>query len=182
MKQPKQLKPLSKFLSLVLRHRPEVINLELDDQGWTSVEALLGKMQAYGKQIDFPLLKEIVATNNKQRFAFNPDQTRIRANQGHSIELNLGYSPKTPPEFLYHGTAQRFMNSIMQQGLQKRKRHHVHLSPNRETALQVGQRHGKPVILIIQSELMHKDGFAFYESDNGVWLTNHVPVDYFEQE
>ena len=127
---------LGKFLSKVLRHTPELIGIKLDEQGWTDVDELLAKMHAFGKSVSREDLQQIVANNNKKRYAFNEDQSRIRANQGHSVEIELGYSPTKPPEFLYHGTAQRFIPSILQHGLQKQKRHHVHLSVDTENGKQ----------------------------------------------
>lgn len=178
MSNQKQHTKLSKFLSLVLRHKPDTIGLTLDTNGWANVDELMAKMNAYGKPIDLETLEAIVATNNKKRFAFNSDQTRIRANQGHSIDVNLGYQAKVPPAVLYHGTASRFVDNIFKSGIQKMDRHHVHLSKDLETALTVGKRHGKPVIFEVLADQMVNDGFAFYESDNGVWLTGEVPVKY----
>ena len=175
------IKKLSKFLSLVLRHRPEVIGLKLSPQGWANTKELLEKCQAQGKKIDFNTLKVIVEQNDKQRFAFNEDFSQIRASQGHSISIDLGYTAQEPPEILYHGTATRFLGSIYAQGLIKGKRHHVHLSANKDTALQVGQRHGKPVILEVAAKAMADTGHAFYLSENGVWLTDHVPPQFLSE-
>ncbi len=174
----KQLKNISKFLSLVLRHRPEVIGIKLNEQGWVGVDELLEKLKAKGKNISLEQLEEVVKNNNKKRFAFNEDKTLIRANQGHSISLDLGYEAVEPPRSLYHGTATRFLDSIQKTGLEKRNRHHVHLSEELDTATNVGGRHGKVVVLIIDAEQMHKDGFKFFVSENGVWLTDHVPTQY----
>lgn len=174
-----QKKRIGKFLSLILRHAPEKIGITLDKSGWASVDELLQQLAAHNKPLSFEQLVEIVETNNKQRYSFNQDRTRIRANQGHSIELDLQLTPQKPPEVLYHGTASRFMKSITQQGLIKGSRHHVHLSKDKETAHQVGSRQGVPVILAIASGQMQRDGFVFYCSDNGVWLTDHVPTRYF---
>lgn len=167
---------LSKFLSLVLRHKPEEIGLELDSQGWADVQDLLVKMNAKRKNINFETLEDIVATNNKKRFAFNDDKTLIRASQGHSVTIELGYEPKMPPEILYHGTASKNVDGIYELGIKKGSRHHVHLSKDIKTASAVGQRHGKPVIFEIAAQEMHKEGYLFYESENGVWLTEEVPV------
>lgn len=178
----KQLKTKSKFLSLVLRHRPELIGIQLDEQGWISVSTLLEKMQAFGKAMDLETLEEVVANNNKKRFAFNADKTMIRANQGHSIDIDLGYQPATPPASLYHGTAKKYIESIMRSGIQKRQRHHVHLSADLATAKSVGSRHGNPVILIIDTARMLADGISFYKSENDVWLTEHIDPKYILQE
>ena len=180
MENPK-LKKLSKFLSLVLRHRPEVIDIELTSQGWANTKELIEKCQAQGRKIDFETLKQVVAQNDKKRFAFNDDYSQIRASQGHSIPIDLGYTHQEPPEVLYHGTATRFLGSIYAQGLIKGKRHHVHLSTNRDTALKVGQRHGKPVILEIAAQKMVNAGHTFYLSENGVWLTEQVPPEFLSQ-
>jgi len=173
-------KNLSKFISLVLRHRPEVIELELDANGWARVEELLEKMNAKGKRINRLLLEEIVATNDKQRFVFNESKKKIRANQGHSIDVDLGFQPKQPPEILYHGTREKSIESIFRTGLEKRNRQHVHLSADLETATKVGQRHGKVVLLEVQAGKMYETGVTFYLSKNGVWLTDEVPVEYLE--
>jgi putative RNA 2'-phosphotransferase len=169
---------ISKFLSLVLRHAPEKIGLVLDEQGWCDVEELIAK--AANKQIPFSRaeLEEVVVTNDKQRFAFNEDKSRIRANQGHSIEVELKLEAREPPETLFHGTVDRFLDGIRQQGLKKMNRHHVHLSADRLTAEKVGNRRGEAIILVVQTKAMHQDGFVFFLSDNGVWLTDHVPVKY----
>jgi len=167
---------LSKFLSLVLRHKPEEIGIELDSNGWTAVNELIEKMNVYGKHIDFDTLEVILETNNKKRFSFNEDRSLIRANQGHSIEIDLGYKTKIPPKRLFHGTGAKYVDSIYKTGIKKKDRHHVHLSKDMETALSVGQRHGKPVIFEILTEEMTKEGFEFYESENGVWLTDEIPV------
>ncbi|MEH0153186.1 RNA 2'-phosphotransferase [Limibacter armeniacum] len=181
MEKEKELKKISKFLSLVLRHKPEVIGVELDNNGWTSVELLIQKMNASGHPIDLEILNEVVQTNNKKRFAFNESQALIRANQGHSVQVELGYTPQQPPEKLYHGTAQTNVDSIIKSGIERRDRHHVHLSPDTETATNVGQRHGKPVVLTVLSGQMYQERFAFYLSENGVWLTDHVPAQYLQK-
>ena len=172
----KSQKKLSKFLSLILRHRPHIIGISLTEKGWTDTQTLIERMNANGRTIDMETLCTIVETNDKKRYAFNEDKSLIRANQGHSVKVNLGYQEKTPPTTLYHGTAKKNLDSIFKTGIVKRNRHQVHLSSTKETAIKVGQRHGKPVVLIVLSEEMHKEGFTFYESDNGVWLTDHVPV------
>lgn len=171
-------KDLSKLLSLVLRHKPEVIGIELDANGWVDVDFLLLKLQKKASGVDIEGLKQIVADSDKQRFAFNDDFTKIRANQGHSVSVDLEFKPVTPPEFLYHGTVERFIGSITQEGLKKGTRQHVHLSRDLETAVKVGSRRGKPVILTIRSGDMAASGYAFYCSENGVWLCDAVPADY----
>lgn len=174
----KHLNKRSKFLSLVLRHKPEEIGLQLDKQGWADVDELITKMNAIGQSLNRETLEEIVATNAKKRFAFNADKTRIRANQGHSINIDLGYTPQTPPAILYHGTGNKYVDSIYQTGLQKKNRHHVHLSSDIETAKAVGQRHGKPVVFKLDVAAMLKDGIVFYVANNGVWLTDEVLPNY----
>jgi putative RNA 2'-phosphotransferase len=171
---------ISKFLSLVLRHRPEKIGLTLNDAGWTSVSDLLQACAAHGFPISFEELEAVVINNDKKRFAFNHDSTLIRANQGHSIDIQLGYEPTEPPAILYHGTAEHFLDSILDGGLNKRNRHHVHLSKDEATAIAVGRRHGKTVVLKISSGQMQREGYDFYISENGVWLTEHVPAKYIE--
>ena len=182
MNYTKPHKETSKFLSLILRHKPETINLELDSEGWADVEQLLARMNAHGKRIDFPTLEWLVAHNPKQRFAFNEDQSRIRANQGHSITIDLALEARKPPEILYHGTAKRFLESIFATGLDKRARHHVHLSGDPYTAAKVGMRHGKVVILEVQAGRMYEDGHEFFRSENGVWLTEAVPAVYLSRQ
>lgn len=169
---------LGVFLSLVLRHKPEEIGLILDENGWVSVTELLNQMNGYGKKISMQELEEIVETNNKQRYIFNTDKTMIRANQGHSIQVDLELSSTVPPPVLYHGTAERNVASILKEGIQKMKRHHVHLSQDKDTAINVGSRHGKAVVLNIRAEEMHQDGILFYQSENGVWLTDFVDKKY----
>lgn len=168
----------SKFLSLILRHEPERVGLTLGDGGWVSVDALLACCAQARKPISLELLKEVVATNDKQRFAFSDDGLLIRANQGHSVSVDLGLQPSTPPDVLYHGTASRFLEGIWQAGLQKQARHHVHLTANMDVAVVVGQRHGKVVILEIDARQMHLDGHLFFQSDNGVWLVDSVGAGY----
>ena len=172
---------LSKFLSYVLRHQPDKIGLQLDRQGWVDVDALLKQANAYGVPLNRPLLEEIVATNNKQRFSFSPNGQKIRANQGHSVPIDLGLEPQKPPAVLYHGTAQHFLESIFAAGLHSGNRRHVHLSRDAETALKVGRRHGKPVILQVAAQQMDADGHLFFCSDNGVWLTDQVAPRYLTQ-
>ncbi|AZA52688.1 RNA 2'-phosphotransferase [Chryseobacterium sp. G0201] len=174
-----QKKKTSKFLSYVLRHHPELINLNLDENGWANVDELITKSKRDSYEgFTFEELDEIVQTNEKKRFAFNEDKTRIRASQGHSIEINLALIPQRPPEFLYHGTAQSNIESILEKGIEKRSRQHVHLSQDKETATKVGMRHGKPIILTIKTQKMFEDGIEFYLSDNEVWLTDFVDAKY----
>lgn len=169
---------VSRFLSLVLRHKPQEIGLQLDGQGWTDVAELIDKAAAAGKIFTVQELEQIVATNDKQRFAYNEDRTRIRASQGHSIEVELQLEAANPPEQLYHGTVEKFLRAIQSQGLRKMNRHHVHMSKDRSTAEKVGDRRGEAIILTINSGDMSREGFDFYLSANGVWLTDHVPVKY----
>ena len=171
-------KKTSKFLSLVLRHEPERIGIKLDEAGWVSVDELLDGCRRKGHAITPEELREIVRTSDKQRFALSEDGTRIRANQGHSVEVNLGYEPAVPPEVLYHGTAERYVVGIRRDGLHKGQRHDVHLSETVQTASAVGSRHGKLVLIEVAAARMHRDGFAFFRTPNGVWLTDHVPVQY----
>ncbi len=171
----------SKFLSLVLRHKPETIGIELDEHGWVDIDILILKINDFGKKLTKEELYFIVENNPKKRFAINETNHKIRANQGHSININLGFDPIQPPEILYHGTAQRFLERIFENGLEKRNRHHVHLSADKATAMSVGQRHGKPIILKIKALEMFQDGFQFFLSENGVWLTDKVPCKYFNK-
>ena len=174
-------KKLSKFLSYVLRHHPELINLNLDENGWANVDELISKSTNDSQGFTFEELDEIVQTNEKKRFAFNEDKTRIRASQGHSIEINLALISQQPPEFLYHGTALNNIESILEKGIEKRSRQYVHLSQDKETATNVGMRHGKPIILTIKTKVMIDDGIEFYLSDNEVWLTDFVDVKYISK-
>lgn len=174
-------KKTSKFLSYILRHHPEFINLNLDENGWANVDELITKSTNDSQGFTFEELDEIVETNDKKRFIFNEDKTRIRANQGHSIDINLALIPQQPPEFLYHGTAQSNIDSILEKGIEKRNRQHVHLSQDIETATKVGMRHGKPIILTINTEKMFDDGIEFYLSENNVWLTDFVDIKYISQ-
>lgn len=168
----------SKFLSLVLRHAPETIGLKLDENGWAQVNELIAAANRAGVHLDEKLLNDVVEQNDKKRFAFSEDGSRIRASQGHSIDIELALERVEPPAMLYHGTASRFIESIKEKGIIKGKRQHVHLSSNEDTATKVGSRHGKPVVLKIESGRMHNEGFEFFLSANGVWLTDSVPVQY----
>lgn len=173
-----QLVKLSKFISLVLRHDPGRFGLTLDPQGWVAVDELLTAAARGGVALDDATLRRIVSENDKQRFAFSSDGRRIRANQGHSVEVDLGLPPVTPPELLYHGTTERFLEPIRRTGLEKRARQHVHLSIDEPTAVKVGQRHGRPVVLTVRAGAMAAAGFTFYRAANGVWLTERVPPEY----
>src|SRR5262245_4589396 len=169
---------ISKFLSLVLRHQPEKIGLSLNQSGWAAVDQLIEASRSHGVEFTLEELQNVVVCNDKKRFSLSEDGLWIRANQGHSIEVELGYAPTAPPEILYHGTAERFLTSIKQQGLIKGKRHHVHLSADVDTAAKVGRRHGEPVVLRIEAGRMYRDGLVLYLSANGVWLTEHAPIQY----
>ena len=169
----------SKFLSLILRHKPEQIGLQLDQEGWAKIAELIEAAQQHDVRLDQALLHVIVEQNDKKRFQISDDGLNIRAVQGHSTPtVQREMIAIEPPQHLYHGTASRFMESIQAQGLIAGQRHYVHLSENKETALNVGQRYGKPILFLIDTIQMHKDGFAFYQAENGVWLTKHVPTQY----
>lgn len=172
---------LSKFISLILRHHPEAAYIQLDEHGWADVDQLIVGINKSGKKINRDILEEIVRTDNKQRYSFNENKTLIRANQGHSVPVDVELKEQEPPEVLYHGTAQRFYNSIKTEGLKPMGRLYVHLSKDIETAINVGKRHGKPIVLKISSGRMYQDGQAFYLSENGVWLTKKVDINYIEQ-
>jgi putative RNA 2'-phosphotransferase len=170
----------SKLLSYVLRHRPDSIGLALDAHGWAGVDDLLARLAAAGHAVDRALLARVVADNDKQRFAFSEDGARLRASQGHSIDVDLGLAPAPPPDVLYHGTASRFLKSILAAGLRASGRHHVHLSADVATARRVGARHGFPAVLRVDARRMRADGIVFYLSDNGVWLNDTVPPRYLD--
>lgn len=177
----RKIDKLSVFISLVLRHKPEATRITLDEHGWANVDELINGINNTGRKIDMTMLEEIVKTDNKQRYSFNEDKTLIRANQGHSIPVDVELKEQEPPELLYHGTADRFVKSIMTEGLKPMSRLYVHLSKDIETAKKVGKRHGNPVVLKIHSEQMKRDGVKFYLSENGVWLTKKVDVEYLEK-
>lgn len=171
---------VSKFIALILRHKPETIGITLDEHGWANVDELIeGISKTY--PIDVAILEEIVATDNKQRYTFNEDHTLIRANQGHSIQVDVELRKECPPEILYHGSAEKYENSIDEQGLIPKSRLYVHLSNDYATAANVGKRHGRPVIYKVKSSQMEQDGYDFFLSENGVWLTKAVPVQYLEK-
>jgi putative RNA 2'-phosphotransferase len=172
----------SKFLSLVLRHKPEAIGLTLDAEGWANIESLIACAIQSGQTLTWPLLQEVVEASDKKRFTISKDGLRIRAAQGHSARsVAIVHEEKKPPEFLLHGTATRFLDSIQRQGLVAGSRHYVHLSEDEQAALAVGQRYGKSVVLKVKALLMFKQGFKFYQAENGVWLTQSVPTGYFEK-
>lgn len=173
-----KLQTISKFLSYVLRHRPDSIGLTLNNEGWANIDSLMELARQHGKEISRELLEQVVSTNDKQRFAISPDGISIRARQGHSISVDLALTPAQPPAMLYHGTATRNLDAIRRQGLKKGQRHHVHLSGAMELAERVGARHGRPVVLQVQALKMVEAGFYFYITDNQVWLTDHVPVSF----
>jgi len=172
----------SKFLSLILRHEPERVGLKLDSAGWVHVNELLEAVNRHGVSLSIEELKHVVATNDKKRFAFSEDGLKIRASQGHSIDVDLQYQPEVPPEFLYHGTPEKFVESILATGLNKGERHDVHLSPDPVTATKVGQRRGKPFVLKIHAGEMHRTGHMFRRSANNVWLVDFVPAEFIEFE
>jgi putative RNA 2'-phosphotransferase len=171
---------VSKYLSKHLRHSPERIGLTLEEGGWVKVDDLLDACGCNHMAISRAQLEEVVEQNNKKRFSFDESGTRIRANQGHSVEVDLGLEPVTPPDVLYHGTGHQTAEVIQREGLQKMRRHHVHLSRDVETATNVGARHGRPVVFIVDAKAMHEAGHAFYCSDNGVWLVDEVAPEYLK--
>lgn len=175
----KKIIETSKFLSYVLRHEPQAIGLNLDEEGWTDITTLIERAQQSGREIDWELLQQAVDTNDKKRFTISSDGLRIRAAQGHSTgQVKINYEPKYPPEFLYHGTATRFVEPIKKQGLISGQRHHVHLSELIATATDVGKRYGIPHIFIVNAKQMVADGYIFFQSENNVWLTEKVPARY----
>lgn len=178
--QQRDLIRISKFLSLILRHRPNLIGLALDRHGWAEVDELIACACRHGLALDRALIEQVVAENDKQRFSLSADGRQIRANQGHSLPVDLQLAPVTPPALLYHGTAERFIASIKREGLRPGNRQHVHLSPDKATALAVGRRHGRPVVLIVRAAAMAAAGYSFYCAANGVWLTEQVPVAFIE--
>ncbi len=173
-----QLIRISKFLSLILRHKPYLIDLELDKNGWAGTEELIRLINEKKFRITFDQLKYVVDHDEKSRYSFSEDFLKMRANQGHSIEIDNFFRETSPPDQLFHGTAEKNISSIRQKGILKGRRHHVHLSPDKETAVNVGKRYGKPVVLTIQAGKMSDDGFKFYLSENNVWLTDFVGADY----
>lgn len=168
----------SKFLSLVLRHKPEEIGLQLDKHGWVRVDDLLRKLKKANRKLSRDELAQLVESNDKKRFTLSDDGQRIRAAQGHSIDVDLGLEPQRPPDELYHGTASANLDAIFSEGLTPGRRKQVHLSLDPDTAERVGQRHGKPVVLRVEAQRMYENGFDFFRADNGVWLTDKVPATY----
>lgn len=170
-----------KYLSYILRHAPSAANVELDDNGYVRIDALINGIKQTGRNTDLAELETIVANDGKGRFSFNEDRTEIRANYGHSVAVNLQMRAVAPPEFLYHGTAKKFLDGIAAEGIKKQSRNFVHLSADLQTASEVGARHGQSAVLQIAAQQMHRDGFVFYLSDSGVWLTEFVPSEYIFQ-
>ena len=174
------LKKTSRLISLILRHHPEVIGITLDEHGWADVEELIRGLNQK-QPFSMAELKQIVREDEKQRYSFNEDKTLIRANQGHSVPVDVELERKNPPAVLYHGTGERSVSSIERQGLLPKSRLYVHLSLDAETAVKVGRRHGRPVVFRVDAEGMTRDGYEFFRSVNGVWLTKCVPVKYLEK-
>ena len=172
---------LGRFLSLVLRHEPGAAGITLDKNGWADVEELLAGVRHTGRQIDMDTLERIVRENNKQRYSFNEDHTKIRANQGHSVQVDVELKETAPPQYLFHGTASRFLPAIQREGIRKMDRQYVHLSSDFQTALSVGRRHGSPVVLTVDASAMARDGVTFYLSENDVWQCEYVSPKYFTE-
>ncbi|MFI9365722.1 RNA 2'-phosphotransferase [Kitasatospora sp. NPDC053057] len=177
----KRLVRSSKMLSRILRHEPELVGITLDGSGWVRVEVLLDALAAKGRPLTRAELDHVVATNNKRRFGFSPDGLSIRANQGHTVAVDLGLTAAAPPHVLYHGTADRHLASIFREGLRPMTRQDVHLSADTETATRVGARHGRPVVLTVNAAAMAAAGHEFRLSENGVWLTDAVPPQYLSR-
>ena len=175
------LKETSKYISLILRHKPETIGISLDEHGWANVDELIAGI-AKTNEINMDILEEIVTTDEKQRYSFNEDKTLIRANQGHSIPVDVELEESAPLEILWHGTGEKFVAAIDEQGLIPKSRLYVHLSKDEETAVKVGSRHGRPVLYRVLAGEMQKDGYKFFLSKNGVWLTKEVPVKYLDKQ
>lgn len=169
-----------KFIALILRHKPEVIGIHLDEHGWANVDELIAGI-AKTQEFNLEMLEEIVRTDNKQRYSFNDDKTKIRANQGHSIPVDVELEQKTPPDVLWHGTGEKYVSSIEAEGLIPKTRLYVHLSSDLDTAIKVGSRHGKPVVYEVAAKKMQTDGYTFFQSVNGVWLTKQVPMKYLRR-
>lgn len=181
MTNEKEIISASKFLSLILRHAPETIGLQLDKEGWARVDDIIRLSKTHHVRLDRPLIRIVVDTNDKKRFVISEDGLNIRASQGHSLaNIDLEMQSVDPPGLLFHGTARRFIDSIREFGLGPGSRNHVHLSQDHETAIKVGARHGRPVVLLVRAAAMYKAGFAFYQSENGVWLTDKVPTSFID--
>lgn len=176
----KQQENLSRFLSLILRHKPDVIGITLDKHGWANVKDLINGINKT-QYFTMDMLEKIVKEDNKQRYSFNKGKTLIRANQGHSIQVDVELKEEMPPEFLYHGTGIKYCESIGKEGLISKSRLYVHLSKDIETAINVGNRHGEPIIYKIMAKKMHNAGYKFYKSVNNVWLVDKVPIEYLEK-
>lgn len=173
---------LSRFISFVLRHNPDSIKIKIEEDGWTNTKEFIENINKLTKyRIDMELLEKIVKEDNKQRYSFNENKSKIRANQGHSINAKIRFKEVIPPDNLYHGTGDKYVFSILKEGIKKRTRNFVHLSDNIETAFDVGSRHGQPKVLIVNAKEMHKDKYKFFLSENGVYLTEYVPIKYIKQ-
>ena len=172
---------LGRFISLVLRHQPSAAGITLDNEGWADTDKLIKGVCATGRKLDTETLERIVRENNKKRYSFNEDKSKIRANQGHSIDVEIKMTESVPPDVLYHGTAVSFLESIKEKGILKMSRQYVHLSKDAETAVNVGKRHGRPVVLVIDTAAMHADGYVFRISDNGVWQSEDIPFSYVKE-
>ena len=177
----KSLTEMSKLIALVLRHKPEHLGMQLDEHGWADVSVLIGKLNEI-QPFTMEMLERIVAEDNKQRYSFSEDKTHIRANQGHSVPVDVELEQRQPPEVLWHGTGMKYVDSILREGLKPGSRLYVHLSEQTETAVMVGKRHGVPALLRVQAGRMAADGYPFYLSKNGVWLTKAVPIEYLSLE
>ncbi len=175
------LNETSKFIAMILRHKPEAIDIALDEHGWANVDELIAGVNKT-HPLDMAGLEKIVAEDNKQRYSFNEDRTLIRANQGHSVPVDVELAEMVPPEILYHGTGEKFVASIDVQGLIPKSRLYVHLSADHDTAVKVGKRHGKSIVYTVMARAMQLDGYRFFCSVNGVWLTKEVPVKYLKKE
>ena len=181
-KSDRRMRNTSKFISLILRHNPQVIGISLDEHGWADVKELIdGINRTEGHSLNMDTLDEIVRTDEKQRYSFNEDHSLIRANQGHSIPVDVELEERNPPDILWHGTGQKYVSSIDVQGLIPKSRLYVHLSSDMETARKVGSRHGRPVIYQVECRKMTEDGYRFFLSANRVWLTKEVPVEYLKK-
>lgn len=174
----KDLTKISKLIALILRHKPETLGITLDSHGWADTKQLVSAINNREK-FTMKDLEEIVSTDEKQRYSFNRDKSMIRANQGHSINVDVELEEEIPPDILYHGTAKKYFSSIMKEGLKPQSRLYVHLSTDEKTAINVGSRHGDPIVFKIDAKQMERDGYKFYRSVNNVWLTKEVPTQYF---